>query len=444
MRKLTFDIAHLRKYVNGELSSKEMHEIERAAHDDEMLSDILMGLEIEKNNASSPPSLVDINDQITKRTVQRPHSRSLWNSNLFKIAASVVVLLTATSILFWNNKNQDPHTEELVADDMPEGPIGPSHDRIAEIAATPDSVGQLFSGPGYRQQGAHAEQSGKHENMSANLRSRKLTEQERQILAYTPTEKNIELNQDVAGTLNLGHPKHESDVIIINTEAQDKSNLIASNQKKQGQPRVTETRVSNNPNTPLSSAQMRARLSSLGLDAKTDLIWGQILDQQSKQPLAGVEVTDTQNDKVVVTDADGRFLYAANSKNSLKINASGYTAKEVKAEGGEQTILLSPLENLLDEIGFTPKAKQEKSIPTNGWEKYMSYLFHEIDKITDTEYDFSVRMELNKEGKPINVSIIRSSDRKLNSKIISLIEHGPSWKAGTDSKNIYIQIKPRK
>lgn len=444
MRKLTFDIAHLRKYANGELSSKEMHEVERAAHDDEMLSDILMGLEIEKNNASIPPSFVDIGDQIRKRAQQGQRLRPLWNSNLFKIAASVVVLLTTTGILFWNNKNKDIPTEELVADDMPEGPIGPSHDRIAEIAATPDSVGQLFSSPEYSQQGAHTERRRKHENVSANLRSGKPTEQESQILAYTPTEKNIELNQDVAGTLNLGHPKHESDVIIINTEAQDKSNLSASNQKKQGQPKVAQTRVSNNPNTPLSSAQMRARLSSLGLDAKTDLIWGQVLDQQSKQPLAGVQVTDTQNDKVVLTDADGRFLYAANSKNSLKINASGYTAKEVKAEGGEQTILLSPLENLLDEIGFTQKVKLEKSVPTNGWEKYMSYLFNEIDKITGAEYDFSVRMELNKQGKPVNVSIIRSSDRKLSPKVIDLIEHGPTWKAGADSKNIYIQIKPRK
>lgn len=441
MRKLTFDIAHLRKYINGELSSREMHEVERAAHDDEMLMDILSGLEVEKQHGTSIPSFGDIRQQITRKTARKP----FWNNKFLQIAASAIVVLSVASLLLWNNDDQNVKTEiAVINNDTNPGFVGPSHDRIAEIASTADSSGRSFVSPDYTAQAGSAENMRKQSNASNNPASRKLTEQESKILAYTPTEKNIELNQDLTGTLNLGHPKHESDVIIINTEGQDKYSLMAANQKKQAQGKVADTRVSNNPNTPLSSAQMRARLSSLGLDSKTDLIWGQILDQQSKQPLAGVEVTDTQNDNVVLTDADGRFLYAANSKKSLKINASGYRAKEVKAEDGSQTILLSPLEDLLDDIGFDSKAvRSGKSVPSNGWEKYMSYLFSEIDKMTEGEYDLSVRLELNKEGTPTNVSIIRSSDKKLNAKVIYLIEHGPRWKVGVDAKNIYLQIKPR-
>lgn len=43
-----FDIAYLRKYVNGELSDSEMYAIEKASHEDELLMDVLMGLEEEK------------------------------------------------------------------------------------------------------------------------------------------------------------------------------------------------------------------------------------------------------------------------------------------------------------------------------------------------------------------------------------------------------------
>ncbi len=441
MHKLTFDIAHLRKYVNGELSSKEMHEIERAAHDDEMLTDILMGLEIEKNDKSIPPSFVDIRDQITERTQQQPRSRPLWNSNIFKIAASVVVLLSATGILFWNSQRQETHSEELAANDMPEeGPIGPSHDRIAEISARPDSVAQLFSEPEYRPRAAHPEQNRKHENVSANLRSRKLTEQERQILAYTPTEKNIEFSQDIAGTLNLGHPKHESDVIIINTEAQDKSNLIASSQKKQAQPRIADTRVSVNPNATLSAAQMRAKLSNMGLEPQTNFISAQVLDQQSKKPLAGVEVTDTQNDRVALTDSEGRFTYLANNKQSLKINATGYNTREITTENGAQTILLSPKQSFLEEISITNDSKSSKSTPVMGREKYVSYLRNEISKITEQSYAFTVQIALSKKGAPDTVTVIKSSDENLNTKVIHIIERGPRWTTGADWKKVTLEI----
>lgn len=443
MHKLTFDIAHLRKYVNGELSSKEMHEVERAAHDDEMLSDILMGLEIEKSEGNPAVSFIDIHHKIVNRTQRKSASSSLLHNRPLQIAASILIILSG--LLFWYNQDQHPKTEQTLIADAQQEIIGPSHDRIAEISSTPDSTVKLFSNPDYSPPRETNENIQRHQNLSGNPHSRKLTEQESQILAYTPTEKNIDFNQDFAGTLNLSHPKHENDVIIINTEGQDKYNLMASNQKKQTQPKIADTRVSSNPNTPLSSAQMRARLSSLGLDSQTDLIWGQVLDQRSKQPLAGVEVTDTQNDNVVLTDADGRFLYAANNKKSLKIIASGYRAKEVKAEDGSQTILLSPLEDLLDDIGYESKVlKSGKSIPTIGWEKYMTYLFAEIDKTTEKEYDLSVRMELNKDGRPTNVSIIRSSDKELNAKVIYLIENGSAWETGVDSKNIYLQIKPRK
>ncbi|MFD2552976.1 carboxypeptidase-like regulatory domain-containing protein [Sphingobacterium tabacisoli] len=440
MRKLTFDIAHLRKYVNGELSSKEMHEIERATHDDEMLTDILMGLEIEKNNQSTPLSLADISDQITERTQQRPRSRPLWNNNIFKIAASVVVLLTATGVLFWNTQKQETHSEELAVNDMPEGPIGPSHDRIAEISATPDSVGKLYSEPKYRQQDVHPEQNRKHENVSANLRSRNLTEQEKQILAYTPTEKNIEFSQDIAGTLNLGHPKHESDVIIINTEAQDKSNLIASSSKKQAQPRIADTRVSINPNATLSAAQMRAKLSNMGLEPQTNFISAQVLDQQSKKPLAGVEVTDIQNDRVALTDADGRFTYLANNKQSLKINAEGYTTREIATENGAQTILLSPKESFLEEISITKDSKSSKSTPLMGREKYMTYLRNEINKITEQRYAFTVQIALSKKGDPDTVTITKSSDESLNAKVIRIITRGPHWTTGSDWKKVTLEI----
>lgn len=441
MSKFTFDIAHLRKYINGELSPREMHEIERAAHEDEMLMDILMGLEIEKENNKSQQPPDDIRQLIAKRIKQRSAvTKPLWNNRALKIVASVILLVTATGVFIWNRQNENTNKEAAIVSYKTEEFTGPSHDRIAEIATAPDSANKIFSDESPTPQRINAENLRKHENNRSSIGSSTQNKHEKPLLAYTPTEKNIELNQDMVGTLNLGHPKHESDVIIINTEAQDNSNLLASNQKKQIQPKITDTRISVNPNSPPSSAQMRARISSMGLDPQANFILGQVLDQQSKQPLAGAEVTDTQNDKVVLTDSEGRFAYAANSKKSLKVNAVGYTAREVTAESGEQTILLSPKDDLLNETSINNSIQSEKSTPITGWEKYRTYLRSEMAKITDREYQFTAQIELSNKGIPINISIVKSSEKALNPKVIQLLERGPVWKRGTDWKNISLQI----
>lgn len=437
MRKFTFDMDHLRKYVNGELSAREMHEVERAAHEDEMLMDILMGMEIEKESGSSPASLNDIHQQIGQRMQQRPIKRSIWYNRYLQIAASIVLLVTV-GILFWNQQDNNSTTEHAIASKAPKSISAPTQDDILEATAN-DSTNQVLSRATPQSSTVHPESTQRQVQPPAG--SKALTPHDKHILAYTPVEKNVELSQDIAGTLNLGHPKHESDVIIINTEAIDKSSLLASNSRKQLQSKVPEARISANPNNAPSAAQMRARLNSMGLDPQTNFILGQVIDQQSRQPLAGAAVKDMQNDNVVVTDAEGRFAYAANSKKNLEINASGYNAREIAAESGEQTILLSPKENKSEEVNTNNTAQINRSTPSVGWEKYLAYLHEELSKQTSSSYTFNIQMELDKKGTPTRISVLKSSDKTLNSKVISLVEKGPSWKRGNDWKNIYLQIK---
>lgn len=437
MRKLTFDIDYLRKYINGELSAREMHEVERAAHEDEMLTDILMGMEIEKEQGSNSIPLDSIRQQINQRTQHRSIKRPLWHNRYLQIAASTVLLATV-GILFWHQQDSSPTTEQAIASKAPESISAPTQADILEATAH-DSTNHVLAHATPQPSTTHPENT--QSEVQASSGNRSLTPHEKHILAYTPMEKNVELSQDIAGTLNLGHPKHESDVIIINTEATDKSNLLASNSRKQLQSKVPDARVSVNPNNTPSAAQMRARLSNMGLDPQTSFILGQVIDQQSRQPLAGAAVKDLQNDNVVVTDAEGRFAYAANSKKNLEINANGYNAREIAAESGEQTILLSPKETKPEEVSTGSTTKITRSTPSVGWEKYLAYLHEEIAKHTSSNYTFNLQMELDKKGTPTRISVLKSSDKTLNPKVISLVEKGPSWKRGTDWKNIYLQIK---
>lgn len=438
MDKPVFDIAYLRKYVNGELSSREMHEIERATHGDEMLMDIIMGLEIQKDQGSTYTPQDDIH-QIMQRSKQKSIKKSIWYNGYAKLAATIV-LFSAVALFIWQQQDKSLKTEVNIVDHEQTAPSDETQTAPLHTPTVDNSSNQTLaevkphplSDPSQRVQGT--EHTHSHQ-------SRVLTPQEKQILAYTPAEKNIKINQDISGTLNLNHPKHENDVIIINTEAADKSDLLAANARKQLQSSVPDARISANPNTIPSTAQMRARLNSMGLDPQTSLILGQVIDQQSRQPLAGAAVKDLQNDNVIVTDTEGRFAYATNSKKNLEINAIGYNAKEVVAESGAQTIVLLPKDNLEEEVSANNEVNPNKSTPLMGWEKYMAHLRKELNKFTDQNYEFNVQIKLDENGKPTHVAILKSSHKVLNPKLKALIAQGPSWKKGTDWKNIQLRIK---
>jgi len=70
MSDSNYDIAYLKKYVNGQLSPKEMYAIEREAQRDPMLADILMGIEMDQNSAV--PS--ELNARIAQRIEQKKRS----------------------------------------------------------------------------------------------------------------------------------------------------------------------------------------------------------------------------------------------------------------------------------------------------------------------------------------------------------------------------------
>jgi len=95
-----FDIAYLRKYVNGELSDSEMYAIEKASHEDELLMDVLMGLEEEKK-LNNPLEVADLHSAIFERTHPAKVRPIGFYRNL-SIAASVLLALGIGTIWYLN------------------------------------------------------------------------------------------------------------------------------------------------------------------------------------------------------------------------------------------------------------------------------------------------------------------------------------------------------
>jgi TonB-dependent SusC/RagA subfamily outer membrane receptor len=84
------DISQIRKYLNGELDTHAMHELERQALDDPFLMDALEGYEQVGKNQQ--PNLDDLQGRIQQRIAPAKKRLSLWPA--MGIAASLLVFLS--------------------------------------------------------------------------------------------------------------------------------------------------------------------------------------------------------------------------------------------------------------------------------------------------------------------------------------------------------------
>jgi hypothetical protein len=114
---MNYSTDYLRKYLNGELTDKEMQALEKAALEDPFLSDAIDGLEEAGRHLSSFESDVnDLKKRITERIQKEKRKRGvIYLFPRWQIAASILIMVsiaTLTITLLKNNSRQ--HTVSVV------------------------------------------------------------------------------------------------------------------------------------------------------------------------------------------------------------------------------------------------------------------------------------------------------------------------------------------
>lgn len=123
----TYNIIRIQRYLQGELTSEEMNQLEREALEDPFLNEAIEGYAL-KGISHSKLTLLQqrLHDRITAQPQER--SRMLFNSQRLGIAAVACLLFILSCVLFWminaNNvkKDQEQIALELnTADPIPSG-----------------------------------------------------------------------------------------------------------------------------------------------------------------------------------------------------------------------------------------------------------------------------------------------------------------------------------
>ncbi|MDF2430380.1 MAG: hypothetical protein JWP44_11, partial [Mucilaginibacter sp.] len=98
MNKKDSDISLIRKYLNGELDARAMHQLEKRAQHDPFLMDAIEGYE--KTGKDQHENLEILNGRLQQRYTQKEKKIIPWN--IIAIAASVIIVFTAGGLWFYN------------------------------------------------------------------------------------------------------------------------------------------------------------------------------------------------------------------------------------------------------------------------------------------------------------------------------------------------------
>ena len=186
------------------------------------------------------------------------------------------------------------------------------------------------------------------------------------------------------------------------------------------------------------------------LDAPVEIeIKGRVLDADSGDPLIAAAVQVMGTDAGTVTDVDGSFTVSVPEKNArLLVSYTGYQTEEVLVNQERAiTVRLQPAADELSEVVVSgmKAAKKTKRIasasqvvpghspePKGGWKKWERYLRRKLKYPSEARSKgitgvVSLRFKVGEDGKPSDITVVKSLGSGCDEEAIRLLKNGPKW-----------------
>lgn len=395
MNKFSSNIDYLRQYVNGELSSSEMYEIERTAQEDEMLMDIIEGLETERDLHISTP-IMEIKNRIQHRTRDKKNTTTkIFTLKKLTIAASIVIVLGISALFLFKPQ---PSPILVATDEKPleQNTVDNSHVDTSSTQIVQNDKENV-------------------EIVSKNTDSNLIAKNKVDKTVVTPTEPQI---------IAYVEPKNKvlAEISIAENKVQDLEEIIVIQSRKEIIPQKTELLSANMQSAstksikPTSIAKTQADLQKMNLDPQSKAALEQVLARQSLETT--IDIKDKKNENSL-----GEIVVNDNSL-AMKRNRS----KEIDAAE-------------IPSFAPTNYKELQNGIPSSGWIAFNAYIKKELAKKGINKYIATISFELDASKKPTNIEILSPSDSTINKHLLKIIQNGPKWERTDDKKPIYIHLK---
>lgn len=434
----TYSATDIQKYLQGELSAREMHDLEKAALEDPFLADALEGIGLHRalTDASSERSAIpepgklsgaavfrqDL-DNLQARLAGRVNKtrRPLLFSSGWKIAAALILLLGLGLTAYYT----------LLKADKPPAPLARTEN--SQAAATKPVLPASPS----------SSQTSTPQGEAADSSSLSLPQT---IAAVTPSKK--------ADAKRLLKPAHTHPFEAAQTNTLSDSSAIPL------QPDMAKASTISKASDSITYLSLRRQ----AIVALQNVFTGKVVDASNNNPLSGVSLhlNNSRNNIGTTTDRNGFFSVRLPKKDS----AANFTVASV---GYQQTSLVLTPENKfgnivqlrpqtasMDEvvvIGYGTKRREtlrsdtvdngdrekavsrdvlaQKAVPAGGWAAYNNYLAaNKITTATDTTLkgNETIAFRVDGKGQLSDFHVLQSLSPAHDSVITRLVQQGPAWK----------------
>ena len=424
MKSNRYDISLIRKYLDGRLDERSMYELERQAHEDPLLMDLINGMESAPEEQHEN-NLDEIDELIGNRTGKGKTRRIVaWRP--WTIAASVLIALSVASLLILR---QQPE-KKLLTQQTPENASAPETIK----PAMPPEPAEALTVPDTR---------------PAPVAPKRETKQRLARLAdkEVAAEVSARLESRVAG-LEADEQKAFSktnalnEVVIIGYGTSKKADLVGS-VASIAAPQAAEN------NSQRIMIRGTSALAKKGKESDFPLKIAGIVTDENRQPLPGVSIRIKGKNITANTDVSGMFTIDIPSKEeTLLITMLGYDAREIRIKDNETlNILLNPSTQVLSELVVAGNSDRETKAaqPAAGWNAYRKYLRENTLLNDGTKGNVVVSFTVAANGEISNIRILKGLNEIADKKAIQLITEGDKWTGDSDGlpKDIKLKIRFR-
>ncbi len=475
------DISQIRKYLDGELDTHAMHQLEREAQDDPFLMEAIEGFA--EVGVDQQDHLKELGDRLQQRTEKSKQGRVIY-WKYYAAAASVLIVFTLAYLLWpaaprplqvaqniTSVKAKPPATGHNVA---PVDTIVKVEKKKSLLAdkSLPVSVSAAASrpvlkpaadtiSPAYQYNNLQTSQPVPKADKSLEGLLKKMNGMQvgadgsvtRQGQALTKLRLNGK--EYAGGDLAQKTTNLPADVIqkaqriddygdqAYKKTAKD-SNRVLKEISIPGLAKLEKKDLSASASAAPQTLQGKVNSADFTVPKK---ISGVILSELGL-PLQGVNVLVDGTQKGTQTDAQGRFSLSTNGQATLNIGYAGFQSKRVEAKADDSLkIALSPNTNSLSEVavagyGENKAVKPIKAAhPLAGWDNYNQYLKRAAISVDGKVGTVRLSFTVGADGRLSGFQILKSLNPAADQQAIYLLKNGLPWAANASGVPQTIKLK---
>lgn len=428
------DIDVLEDYLDGKLDAKAMHFVERQALEDPFIAEALEGL---KQSPKRKQTLSILQKQLYDRVSEKPIKRKLWGitTQRLSIAATATVAFIAVSILFFMRET-NRRNAEIAA--HKQGGVMVQLDSTTSIASVQPKL--------------------KEDTVTQNATKAALVDKAIKAAKTGDLAKNTKVKPALERAAQQMAEVKAAEIASESNRAKAKSAVGFGNYR---------------PSPVTISETVMAAAPAIG--SSKIAFSGNVVDQSNGQPVQGAVVKLAGSKNVTATDAKGYFYLPADSNakdKDLLINAIGFKELPVAglqdpnaiknalsgnkslneialitgSNGHKKENIAAPKITLHAEQNLDGKSADDitKPIPVSTI-NYSQYLENnnKLYNPKGPEQFVILSFKVKSNGRPTNISVIKSLNKKADAEAKRLIQEGPDWvlpKNGTDLVEISVKF----